>query len=85
MSTMYEKADPIQPRIASPAPAYSAGYPDVKNQAPYALNHHPFPPMSSGEEFEEKHGVTSQDVVFPFTNEFQAQPIKYNNEKNGYI
>jgi len=85
VSNMFENPQSIQSRTVTPAPAYSNGNPDVNSQAPFALNPHTFPQTSGNDDFQEKHGVTSREVVFPTANQFQAQPINYNNEKNGYI
>jgi len=85
MASVFEKPQAFQARAMSPAPAYSNSNPDINSQAPYALNPHSFPLPSSEINFQEKHGVTSRDTVFPPANQFQAQPVDYNNEKNGYI
>jgi hypothetical protein len=84
-SNPFESSPMSDLRTATPAPAYSHAKTDVAAQAPYALNPHPFPTSSREDEYDEKHGVTSRDTVFPTANQYQAQPVNYNNGKNGYI
>jgi hypothetical protein len=85
-SNPFENAPVSDLRTATPAPAYSHARTDVTTQASYALNPHRFPTPSREDDYEdEKHGVTSRDAVFPTVNRYQAQPVNYNNEKNGYI
>jgi len=86
----FGRAQPFEPRnvTSSPAPAYFRGDPDVSNNAPYALNPHPFRHSRSSSEDEledQKHGVINRDTVFPTPNQYRAQPVNYNNEKSGFI
>jgi hypothetical protein len=85
VSNPFESSPMSDLRTTTPAPAYSHAKTDVTAQAPYALNPHSFPTSSREDEFGEKHGVTSRDAVFPTANQYQAQPVNYNNGKNGYI
>jgi hypothetical protein len=65
ITEMYEQ------RNRSPAPAYmKSGL--VGQQTGFNFNNAP-----AEEEYDEKHGVTSQDSVFPPANQYQAQPVKY--------
>jgi len=67
-------------------PAYSKAMTDINYQTPYALNPHPITTSTNEDEYgDEKHGVTTRDTVFPTPNRYQAQPVNYNTEKNGYI
>jgi len=65
----FDVAEIYQPRTQDPAPAYKAG------------NDHGFhfDNRSVEEEYDEKHGVTNRDTVFPPANQYQAQPVRYYN------
>jgi hypothetical protein len=64
----------LEPRT-TPAPAYS----NANGRTPYTRPSH-------DEELEpEKHGVVTLDTVFPATNQYQAEPVTYHNEKGGFI
>lgn len=61
---MYEQ------RTQSPAPAYIKS----GNVANTGFN---FNTGAGEEEYNEKHGVTNRDTVFPPANQYQATPVKY--------
>jgi hypothetical protein len=58
-------------RNQSPAPAYVKSGKDNQHTG-FNFNNNP-----AEEEYDEKHGVTNRDTLFPPANQYQVQPVKY--------
>jgi hypothetical protein len=69
----------FEPRTTTPAPAYSNSNLDVNSRTPYSR-------QPNEDDLEpQKHGVVVRDTFLPRSNQYQAQPVNYQNEKDGFI
>jgi hypothetical protein len=80
------EASPIRPISAAPPYPGSARDPDVNQNAPYALNPHPFPLRNEDNEGEKR----ASSGAWPFTqnltgNTHKSQQNPFEDEKSGYI